>query len=99
MLFENVHDESVTLLGHYYGDDFVIDETTWHGQTTDGKPFLCDGKSGPVSFRLLHVFEVKDGKITREQARVRPDGDPAAAGNAAHRDAGDGHREVAAASG
>jgi len=40
----------------------------WHGQINDGAPFLCDGKSGPVSFRLLHVFELRDGEIKREQA-------------------------------
>jgi ketosteroid isomerase-like protein len=68
MLFSNVEGEGVTPIRRYYGDDFVIDETLWHGKIKDGKPFLCDGKSGPVSFRLLHVFEVKDGKITREQA-------------------------------
>jgi len=68
MLFSNVEGEGVTPIRRYYGDDFVIDETLWHGQIKDGKPFLCDGKTGPVSFRLLHVFEVRDGKITREQA-------------------------------
>ena len=67
MLFATVQGERVEPLRRYYGDDFVIDETLWHGRVTDGRPFLCDGKSGPVSFRLLHVFEVKAGKITREQ--------------------------------
>lgn len=69
-LFECVDGESVTPLHRYYGDDFVIDETLWNGYVKDGAPFLCDGKSGPVSFRLLHVFEVHDGKITREQAWI-----------------------------
>jgi ketosteroid isomerase-like protein len=68
LLFNNVSGESVTPIRRYYGDDFVIDETMWHGHMEDGRPFLCDGKSGPVSFRLLHIFEVKDGKITKEQA-------------------------------
>lgn len=68
LLFENVRGESVTPIKRYYGDDFVIDETLWNGYIKDGAPFLCDGRSGPVSFRLLHVFEVQDGKITREQA-------------------------------
>jgi ketosteroid isomerase-like protein len=68
MLFTCLDGESVTPLRRYYGDDFLIDETLWHGRVKDGHPFFLDGKSGPVSFRLLHVFEVKDGKITREQA-------------------------------
>ncbi len=67
MLFASIQGESAEPLRRYYGDDFVIDETLWHGRVKDGRPFLCDGKSGPVSFRLLHVFEVKGGRIAREQ--------------------------------
>ena len=68
MLFGAVKGERVTPLRRLYGDDFIIDETIWHGRVEDGRPFLCDGKSGPVSFRLLHVFELQDGQIRREQA-------------------------------
>jgi ketosteroid isomerase-like protein len=68
MLFSSIKGESVTPLRRLYGEDFLIDETLWHGYVEDGKPFLCDGKSGKVSFRLLHVFEIRDGNITREQA-------------------------------
>lgn len=67
-LFRSTRGEGVTPLKRYYGADFLIDETMWHGQIDDGAVFLCDGKSGKVSFRLLHVFEFADGKITREQA-------------------------------
>ena len=67
MLFASIQGESAEPLRRYYGDDFVIDETLWHGRVKDGRPFLCDGKSGPVSVRLLHVFEVKGGRIAREQ--------------------------------
>src|SRR5690242_1089758 len=67
-LFEAVKGEGVTPIRRLYGEDFIIDETLWHGRVEDGSVFLCDGMSGPVSFRLLHVFELKDGKITREQA-------------------------------
>ncbi|HKO88509.1 MAG TPA: hypothetical protein VJU83_08325 [Burkholderiales bacterium] len=34
----------------------------------DSRPFLREGKSGPVSFRLLHVFELRGDEISREQA-------------------------------
>ena len=68
LLFSSITGESVEPIRRYYGDDFVVDETLWHGIVNDGSPFLCDGKSGPVSFRLLHVFEIRDGKIAREQA-------------------------------
>jgi len=61
------HGESVTPLRRLYGQDFLIDETLWHGHVKDGRPFRCDGKSGDISFRLLHVFEIRDGEIKREQ--------------------------------
>lgn len=67
MPFDALDGESVTPLRRYYGEDFLIDETLWHGRVKDGAPFLCDGRSGPVDFRLLHVFELRDGKIAREQ--------------------------------
>ena len=41
-------------------------EGEWQGQIADGRPLLCDGRSGAVSFRILHVFDIEDGKITRE---------------------------------
>ena len=46
--------------------DFVVDEVMWNGYIADGRAFGLDGKSGDVSFRLLHVFDIADGKITRE---------------------------------
>lgn len=66
MLFGDVKGESVTPVRRLYGEGFVVDESIWHGHIADGRPFLCDGKSGDVSFRLLHVFDIEDGKITRE---------------------------------
>jgi len=67
-LFGSVKGEGVTPIRRLYGDGFVVDETLWRGTIEDGSIFLCDGKSGPVSFRLLHVFELEDGKIAREAA-------------------------------
>jgi ketosteroid isomerase-like protein len=67
MLFDALRGEIVEPLRRYYGDDFLIDESLWHGYVEDGRPFLCDGKRGHVSFRLLHVFEMRNGKISREQ--------------------------------
>jgi ketosteroid isomerase-like protein len=67
LLFSSITGESVERIRRYYGEDFLVDETLWHGTVDDGRPFLCDGKSGNVSFRLLHVFEIREGKIAREQ--------------------------------
>ncbi len=65
-LFRDLKGEDVTPVRRLYGEDFVVDETIWHGQVVDGRPFLCDGYSGKVSFRLLHIFEFRDGRIARE---------------------------------
>ncbi len=67
-MFDSLKGESVTPLRRYYGDDFMIDEALWSGEIFDGSVFHCPGRSGKASFRLLHVFEFKDGKISREQA-------------------------------
>ncbi len=67
LLFASVKGESVEPLRRYYGENFLVDESLWRGRIEDGRPFLCDGRSGEVSFRLLHVFELRDGKISREQ--------------------------------
>jgi ketosteroid isomerase-like protein len=65
-LFADLKGEGVTPVRRLYGDGFVVDETMWHGHINDGRQFLCEGKSGPVSFRMLHIFELEGGKIKRE---------------------------------
>ena len=65
-LFADIKGESVTPVRRLYGDGFVVDEAIWHGHVVDGRPFLLDGRSGDVSFRILHVFEITDGTISRE---------------------------------
>jgi ketosteroid isomerase-like protein len=67
MLFADLKGEGVTPLRRLYGEDFVVDEALWHGRVEDGRPFFMDGRSGKVSFRLLHVFELRGGKIAAEQ--------------------------------
>jgi ketosteroid isomerase-like protein len=66
MLFRDLKGEGVDPVRRLYGDDFVVDETVWHGHIADGRQFLCEGRSGRASFRLLHIFEFRDGKIARE---------------------------------
>ena len=67
MLFGDMRGTGVTPVRRLYGEDFVVDEAIWNGHIDDGRPSLCEGKRGPVSFRLLHVFEIRDGRIAREQ--------------------------------
>jgi hypothetical protein len=47
--------------------DFAVDESLVHARAV-GKPFGFDGRDRPVTFRLLHVFEIRDGHISRENA-------------------------------
>ena len=65
-LFSDLKGERVEPVTRLYGDDFVIDETLWFGQVLDGRPFKLDGKSGKARLRLLHVFKLRDGRITKE---------------------------------
>lgn len=67
MLFADLKGESVTPVRRLYGDDFLVDEAIWNGHVVDGRPFLMNGRSGKVSFRLLHVFELREGRIASEQ--------------------------------
>jgi ketosteroid isomerase-like protein len=65
-LFADLRGEGVTPVRRLYGDDFLVDESVWHGHVANGRLFGLEGRSGPVSFRLLHVFELQEGKITNE---------------------------------
>ncbi len=65
-LFGDLKGEGVEPVARWYGDDFVVDETMWTGHVNDARVFGLTGKSGRVTFRLLHVFELRDGLISRE---------------------------------
>lgn len=65
-LFRDLRGEGVTPVRRLYGEDFLVDETVWQGHVADGRPFLCPGRSGRVSFRLLHIFEFRGERIARE---------------------------------
>lgn len=66
-LFADVKGEAVEPVRRWYGDDFVVDETLWTGHIANGRFFGLEGKSGHVTFRLLHVFELRGGLISREE--------------------------------
>jgi hypothetical protein len=65
-LFAEVAGESMEPVWRLYGDNFLIDETIWVGRLVDGRTFGFAGKSGKVRLRLLHVFNLKDGLIIKE---------------------------------
>jgi predicted ester cyclase len=43
----------------------AIDETIWTGRVV-GRTLGAPGGEGRVSFRILHVLEFREGKISRE---------------------------------
>jgi hypothetical protein len=65
-LFSDLKGEGVEPVARWYGDDFLVDETLWTGFVEDGRCFGLAGRSGHVTFRLLHVFEFRDGLISKE---------------------------------
>jgi hypothetical protein len=66
-LFAALVGEHVEPVARWYGEDFLVDETMWTGRVVDGAVFGLPGRSGPVTFRMLHVFEFVDGRIATER--------------------------------
>jgi steroid delta-isomerase-like uncharacterized protein len=65
-MFSDLAGEKVTSVKRLYGEDFVVDESIWHGKAV-GSPMGIPGHGRPLSFRILHIFEVTaEGKIKRE---------------------------------
>jgi hypothetical protein len=49
----------------WYGENFCVIEHQWRG-TVPGTFFGIAGHGRPISFRILHAWEFKDGGISRE---------------------------------
>lgn len=65
-LYADLDGHSITNLHRYCGEGFVVDESLWDGVAV-GTPLGIPGNGKPLSFRILHVFEVTpDGAIARE---------------------------------
>lgn len=64
-LFGDLQATDVKPLRRYYGDDFCVDEVEYHAIAT-GRPFGLEGHNRPVHFRLLHICEFTNGKMSRE---------------------------------
>lgn len=64
--FPDLADGQVTSRRRLYGENFMVDDSTWSG-IAKGRPFGFEGRSRPLQFRLLHVLEFSDrGDIARE---------------------------------
>lgn len=64
-LTSNIKTEQMVATRSYYGDGFCVKEHAWHG-TVPGEFLGIPGHGRRIEFRLLHVWEFRDGKISRE---------------------------------
>ena len=63
--FADMGDEQVEPIRRLYGDDFLVDEAMVTMRAT-GMMLGIPGRNREVAFRLMHVCEFRDGRISRE---------------------------------
>lgn len=64
-LTSNIRTEAMDPLHRYYGDNYCVIEHMWHGTIT-GSFLGIPGNGKRVDFRMLHVWDFRDGRISRE---------------------------------
>ena len=64
-LGKNFHTEAMEVTHGYYGEDFCVIEHDTTG-TVPGEFLGVPGNGRRITFRLLHVWEFRDGLISRE---------------------------------
>jgi steroid delta-isomerase-like uncharacterized protein len=64
-LTRNITTEQMDVTNARYGDDFCVIEHQWTG-TVPGEFLGIPGDGKRISFRMLHVWDFKDGRISRE---------------------------------
>ncbi|WP_153505466.1 nuclear transport factor 2 family protein [Cumulibacter manganitolerans] len=66
-LLSDIHTETMEPVRTLYGEDHCTIEHLWSG-TVPGTFMGVPGNNRHISFRLLHIFEFRDGLISRENA-------------------------------
>jgi steroid delta-isomerase-like uncharacterized protein len=64
-LVRDIATETMIPVRSYYGEDFCVTEHEWRG-TVPGTFLGIPGQGRRIAFRLLHVWEFRDGRISRE---------------------------------
>ena len=91
-LVREVKTETMVPTRRYYGEDFCVIEHQWSG-TVPGSFLGVPGHGRRINFRMLHVWEFRDGRIRRENvwldggaivAQLSPPEPEVAASTAAH---------------
>lgn len=65
MLTTNVETERMDENRAWYGEDFCVIEHQWHG-IVPGEFLGVAGQGKRISFRMLHVWEFRDERMSRE---------------------------------
>jgi steroid delta-isomerase-like uncharacterized protein len=68
-LFANVKGEHSDVKHRLYGADFVVDDIIWTARVV-GQFMGIPGHGRRISIRVLHVFEFRDGLISRENVWI-----------------------------
>jgi steroid delta-isomerase-like uncharacterized protein len=68
-LWAGLHFEAMRPVRRLRGADFIVDEVLAVASAV-GNPFGMAGNGRRIQFRLVHVFEITDGVITRETAAL-----------------------------
>lgn len=68
-LFSNVKGERADVKHRLYGENFVVDDKIWTAMVV-GEFMGIPGNGRRVSIRVLHVFEFRDGLISRENVWI-----------------------------
>jgi steroid delta-isomerase-like uncharacterized protein len=64
-LINDISTEEMIPTRRYYGEDFCVIEHIWNG-TVPGTFLGVAGNGRRISFRLLHIWEFREGLISRE---------------------------------
>ncbi len=64
-LTSDIRTEEMVPKRKYYGADFCVIEHEWRG-TVPGSFLGVPGNGKHISFRLLHIWEFKEGRMSRE---------------------------------
>ncbi len=65
MLTSNISTQGMEVNRSWYGDDFCVVEHQWNGRVP-GMFLGVPGNNREISFRMLHVWEFKDDRMSRE---------------------------------
>jgi uncharacterized protein len=68
-LFGNVRGERADVKHRLYGENFVVDDKIWTARVT-GEFLGIPGHGRRISIRVLHIFEFRDGLISRENVWI-----------------------------